>query len=120
LRERFRRRRAPQCLRRYVSRDHRSGSDDRSPADPNVAEDHTMRPDVNLILDLDGRGMLGGALRPPVEVREDGRSHSDRTVVADRNGVGINVVNVDLLPEPHPRTDSDAPKSMKSRPQAAA
>ena len=45
---------------------------------------------------------------------------SDRTVIPDRTGVGMNVINVDLLPEPYPRGDSDAPKSMQRRPHAAA
>ena len=66
-----------------------SRADDRAAPDSDIAEDHTTRTDVHLILDLDRRRVLGRPLGPPIEVGEDRRPHADRAVVADRSGVGM-------------------------------
>ena len=120
LGERLGRWRAPHRVRGHVARYDGSRADDGAPADSDVAEDYTMRTDVHLILDLDRRRVVGRPLGSPVEVGEDRRPHADRAVIADRNGVGMHVVDVDLLSDPNSRADSNAPQSVEPGPYAAA
>jgi hypothetical protein len=118
--ERLRGRRTPHCMRGHVARHYCSGANDGASTDPDVAEDHAMRSYVNLVLDLDRRGVLGRPFGSPVEVREDRGSHADRAVIADRDRIGMHVVDVDLLPNPNSGANSDAPKPMECWPDAAA
>ena len=79
-----------------------------------------MRTYVHLVLDLNRCGVLGRALGAPVEVREDRGAHANRAVVADRHRIGMDVVDVDLLPNPNSGAYSDASKPVDRGSHAAA
>ena len=79
-----------------------------------------MRSDIDLVLDLDRCGVSGRSLRPPVEVRKDRSSHTDRAVVAYADSIRMDVIDIDLLTEPHALADSDPPEPVERWPHAAA
>jgi hypothetical protein len=79
-----------------------------------------MGADVHLVFDVDRCGMIAGPPRPPIKMREDRRSHVDRAVVADRHSVWMDVIDIDLLTDPHSFADSNSPQPVERRSHAAA
>jgi hypothetical protein len=106
-------------MRRHIPAYHGAGADDRSFADMDVRQDDAVRPNEHVLFNHN----LPIAFRPlgsPVKVSEDGGSKTNSAIVADRNILRMQFIEIHELGDPNASTDVRSPQAMQPRPKAAS
>jgi hypothetical protein len=117
--QKFGRRASPKRTPRHVPAHDCSSLDNRALADYNVRENHAMRAYEDVILN----DYFAIAFRPfgaPVEMAENRGTEANRTVIADTDVTGVQLINVDELADPDVLAEPGSSKPMQPWPQAAA
>src|ERR1051326_2487016 len=99
---------APERARRNIARQNRSAFNDGSFTDAHPGQDQTMRPDKDVPIDHHFFVPVCRALRPPMQMRDDGRSQADGRIVANRDGFRVKLVEVNVLADPDVTADAGA------------
>jgi hypothetical protein len=79
-----------------------------------------MRPNKGLFLNDNLLIAIPGPFWAPVQVGDDGRPQTDRTIIADGNRLGVKLIQIDVLADPHVLADFHPSQAMHQRPEAAA